>query len=153
MWKKVILTIVAVLVAGGALMLYGTYKVVDNTLKEKEPQLRQYMQMDEAAQDKYISDNFTELLNGIDLDKDGKPEDKEQLELMKKANANPEIQKALVEVGRSFLASTILFSDSITKDMSADVKAKYEKESNEFETRLDKYTKLLEAAGVKIEKD
>ena len=153
MWKKVILTIVAVLVAGGALMLYGTYKVVDNTLKEKEPQLRQYMQMDEAAQDKYISDNFTELLNGIDLDKDGKPEDKEQLELMKKANANPEIQQALVEVGRSFLASTILFSDSITKDMSADVKAKYEKESNEFETRLDKYTKLLEAAGVKIKKD
>lgn len=153
MWKKVILTIVAVLVAGGALMLYGTYKVVDNTLKEKEPQLRQYMQMDEAAQDKYISDNFAELLNGIDLDKDGKPEDKEQLELMKKANANPEIQKALVEVGRSFLASTILFSDSITKDMSADVKAKYEKESNEFETRLDKYTKLLEAAGVKIKKD
>ena len=153
MWKKVILTIVAVLVAGGALMLYGTYKVVDNTLKEKEPQLRQYMQMDEAAQDKYIADNVTELLNGIDLDKDGKPEDKEQLELMKKANANPEIQKALVEVGRSFLASTILFSDSITKDMSADVKAKYEKESNEFETRLDKYTKLLEAAGVKIEKD
>ena len=153
MWKKVILTIVAVLVAGGALMLYGTYKVVDNTLKEKEPQLRQYMQLDEAAQNKYIADNVTELLNGIDLDKDGKPEDKEQLELMKKANANPEIQQALVEVGRSFLASTILFSDSITKDMSADVKAKYEKESNEFETRLDKYTKLLEAAGVKIEKD
>ena len=153
MWKKVILTIVAVLVAGGALMLYGTYKVVDNTLKEKEPQLRQYMQLDEAAQNKYIADNVTELLNGIDLDNDGKPEDKEQLELMKKANANPEIQQALVEVGRSFLASTILFSDSITKDMSADVKAKYEKESNEFETRLDKYTKLLEAAGVKIEKD
>ena len=153
MWKKVILTIVAVLVAGGALMLYGTYKVVDNTLKEKEPQLRQYMQLDEAAQNKYIADNVTELLNGIDLNKDGKPEDKEQLELMKKANANPEIQQALVEVGRSFLASTILFSDSITKDMSADVKAKYEKESNEFETRLDKYTKLLEAAGVKIEKD
>ena len=153
MWKKVILTIVAVLVVGGALMLYGTYKVVDNTLKEKEPQLRQYMQLDEAAQNKYIADNVTELLNGIDLDKDGKPEDKEQLELMKKANANPEIQQALVEVGRSFLASTILFSDSITKDMSADVKAKYEKESNEFETRLDKYTKLLEAAGVKIKKD
>ena len=153
MWKKILLVIVVILAVIGAFTIYGSYKVVDEAIKAKEPQLRQYVQMDEAAQNKYIVDNYMEVMDGIDLDKDGKPEDKEQLELMKKANANPEIQKALVEVGRSFLASTILFSDSITKDMSADVKAKYEKESNEFETRLDKYTKLLEAAGVKIEKD
>ncbi|MBR0260602.1 MAG: hypothetical protein IJQ85_02300 [Selenomonadaceae bacterium] len=154
MWKKIILTIVAVLFAGGALMMYGTYKAVDDTLKQKEPQLRQYVQMDETAQNKYILDNVTELLAGIDLNKDGKPEDKEQMELFKKANTNnPEIQQALADVGRSFMAATVLLSESITKDMSADVKAKYEKESGEFETRLDKYTKLLEAVGIKIEKD
>ena len=153
MWKKVILTIVAVLVAGGALMIYGTYKVVDDTLKEKEPQLRQYVQMDEAAQNKFILDNYSALLAGIDLDKDGKPEDKEQLELLKKTNTNPEIQQALSDLGRSFMAATILLSDPITKDMSADVKAKYQKESDEFEARLDKYTKLLEAAGIKVKQD
>ena len=152
MWRKVLLTIVAVLVAGGALMIYGTYKAVDSRLKEKEPQLRQYMQLDEAAQNKFIVDNATELLAGIDLNKDGKPEDKEQLELFKQVNTNPEIQQALADVGRSFMAATILFSD-LSKDMSADVKAKYEQEEAAFEARLDKYTKLLEAAGVKVKQD
>ena len=149
MWKKVLLTIVAILVAGFAVMLYGTYKVVDTALQAKEPQLRQYMRLDEAAQNKYIVDNFTELLEGADLDKDGTPEDKEQLELLKKANTNPEIQQALADVGRSLMAEAILMSDAITKDMSADVKAKYQKESEQFETRADKYSKLLEAAGIK----
>lgn len=149
MWKKVLLTIVAVLVAGGALMMYGTYKVVDDAVKEKEPQIRQYVQMDEAAQNKYIADNVTELLNGVDLDKDGKPEDKETLEQLKQANTNPEIQQAVIDVGRSFMASAVLMSDSITKDMSADVKAKYQKESDQLEPRLDKYGKLLEAAEFK----
>ena len=149
MWKKVLLTIVAILVAGGAVMLYGTYKVVDDALKAKEPQLRQYMQLDETAQNKYIVDNFTELLAGADLDKDGKPEDKEKLELLKKANTNPEIQQALADVGRSLMAEAILMSDAITKDMNADVKAKYQKEAEQFDTRAQKYSKLLEAAGVK----
>lgn len=149
MWKKVLLTIVAILVAGGALMIYGTYKVVDNTIKEKEPQLRQYVQMDEAAQNKYIADNVTELLAGIDLDKDGKPEEKEQLERLKQANTNPEIQQALVDLGRSFMASAALMSEAVSNDLSADAKAKYQKESEQFETRLDKYGKLLEAAGIK----
>lgn len=149
MWKKVLLTIVAVLVAGGALMIYGTYKVVDDKIKEKEPQLRQYMQLDEAAQNKYIVDNFTELLAGIDIDKDGKPEEKEQWELFKKANTDPEIQQALVDLGRSLMADIILMSDAITKDMSADVTAKYQKEAELSEARADKYSKLLEAAGIK----
>ena len=152
MWKKVLFGIVALLVVGGALMIYGTYKVVDDTLKEREPQLRQYMQMDEAAQNKFILDNATELLKGIDLNKDGKPEDQENLERLKQANTNPEVGHALADVGRSFMASAILLSDSITKDMSADVKAKYQKESGEFDKRIEKYTKLLEAAGVKMEK-
>ena len=149
MWKKVLLTIVAVLVAGGALMIYGTYKVVDDKIKEKEPQLRQYMQLDEAAQNKYIVDNFTELLAGIDIDKDGKPEEKEQWELFKKANTDPEIQQALVDLGRYLMADIILMSDAITKDMSADVTAKYQKEAELSEARADKYSKLLEAAGIK----
>ena len=149
MWKKILLVIVVILAIIGAFTLYGTYKVVDNAFKAKEPQLRQYMQLDEAAQNKFIIDNFTELLEGEDLNKDGKPEDKEQLELFKKANANPEIQQALADVGRSLMAKAILMSDAISKDMSADVKAKYQKESEQFEARADKYSKLLEVAGVK----
>lgn len=47
------------------------------------------------------------------------------------------------------MAKAILMSDSITKDMSDDVKAKYQKESEQFESRADKYSKLVDAASVK----
>ena len=149
MLKKILLAIVAILAVVGAVTLYGTYKVVDDAFKAKEPQLRQYVQMDEAAQNKYIVDNCTELLDGIDLDKDGKPEEKEQLERIKQLNATPEFQKALVEMVRSFMATAVLMSDSISKDLPDDTKDKYQKESDQLEARLDKYSKMLEAAGIK----
>ena len=129
-----------------AFLGYSTYKVADETLKEHEPQLREYLQLDEAAQNKYILDNFNDLLSDVDLDKDGKPEDKEKIQRLMKLNEQPEIQKAFIDVGRSVLAGLIMFSDPIVKDMSADIKAKYEKESSEFEARADKYSKLVEAA-------
>ena len=144
MWKKVLLTIVAVLVAGGALMIYGTYKVATEALSEKEPQLRQYLQLNEEEQNKYILEHAQELLAQIDLDNDGKPEEKEQLELLIKANDNPEVQKALVDFGRSLMAAAITASEPIVKEMSDDVKAKYEKESDEFKTRFEKYAEIVE---------
>ena len=143
MWKKVLLTIVAVLIAGGALMIYGTYKVVDNTLKEKEPQLRQYMQLNEAEQNKYILEHAQELLSQIDLNKDGKPEEKEQLELLIKVNEKPEVQEALVDLGRALMAMGLTASEAIVKDMSADVKSKYEAEANNFTERFEKYAEIV----------
>lgn len=144
--KKILIGVVVLGAIAFAVIGFGTYKVADETLKEHEPQLRQYLQMDEAAQDKYILDNVNELLSNVDLDKDGKPEDREKLQRLMKLNEQPEIQKAFIDVGRSALAGLILFSDPIVKDMSADIKDKYEKESKEFEARADKYTKLIEAA-------
>ena len=149
MIKKILLGIAVLGVIGVAVLGYGTYKFADEALKEHEPQLRQYMQMDAAAQNKYILDNAQEIFAKVDLDKDGKPEDKEQWELMKQLNQKPEIQSAMIEVGRSVYAGTIMFSDSIVKDMSADVKAKYQAEADQFEARMDKYTKLLEDNGLK----
>ena len=149
MIKKILLGVVIIGVAVVAILSYGTYKVVDDTLKDKEPQLRQYLQMDEATQNKYILDNAQELLAKVDLDKDGKPEEKEQLELLKQLNQKPEIQSAMIDLGRSVVAGLITMSDPIVKDMSADIKAKYEKETEQFEARFDKYTKLLEANGLK----
>ena len=130
---------------------YGTYKVADEALKEKEPQLRQYLQMDVEAQNKYVLDNIQELSAKIDLDKDGKLEDKEQWEKLKQLNNQPEIQTALINLGRSVVAGFILFSEPIVNDMSDDLKAKYQVEADNFEKNLDKYTKLLEDNGLKME--
>lgn len=153
MIKKILLGLVVLGAIGIAIMGYSTYKVADEFLKEKEPQLRQYIQLDEAAQNKYILDNVNELFMKVDLDKDGKPEDKENLKRLMKLNEQPEIQNAFVNVGRSVLAGAILYSDSIVKDMSADVKAKYQKEADEFEARADKYSKLVEAADPTFKSD
>lgn len=153
MLKKILLGVVVLGVVIVAVLGYGTYKVADDFMKEKEPLLRQYVQMDVDAQNKFITDNVSGLLAGIDIDKDGKPEDKEQLELMKKANENPEIKQALADVGRSFLASVIVNYDPIKNTLNAEDQAKYQKESEQFDARLDKYTKLLEASGVKIDKE
>lgn len=148
MLKKVILTVVAVLIAGGALMLYGTYKVanvaIDEALKEHEPQLRQYMQMSEAEQNQYVLDNAAVLMK--DIIADAKPEEKADMELIEKTKDDPVVQKALVELGRSVTAKAILRLDTLTADMSAEVKAKYQKESDEFKSKLEAYGQAVKAA-------
>lgn len=146
MLKKILIGIVVLGAILIAILGYSTYKVADEVVKEAEPRLRNYLQMDETAQNQYILDNFNEVLPEVDFYKSGKPEDKERLQRLMKLNEQPEIQKAFIDVARSSLASLILSFEPIVKDMSADTKAKYEKESKEFEARADKYTKLIEAA-------
>lgn len=150
MIKKILIGLVILSAIVGVisvgLMGYGTYKVADEVIKAQEPKLRHYIQLDEAAQNKYILENVDELLAKVDLDKDGKPEDKEKVQRLRELNSTqPEIQSALVDLGRSFMATGVMISDPIVKDLSADVKAKYEKESDQLEARLDKYSKLVDA--------
>ena len=149
MLKKILLVIVVLLAIIGAFTIYGSYKVVDNAIQAKEPQLRQYVQMDEAAQNKYIVDNYIDIMDGVDINKDGTPEQKAELELLKQVNTAPDVRKALVEMGRSLMATAVLMSDNVTNELSADDKAKYQQERSQLETRLEKYSDLVEAAGVK----
>ena len=153
MIKKILLGVVILGVIAFAVIGYGTYKVADEALKDREPQLRQYLQLDETAQNQYILENIDELLSKVDLDKDGKPEDKENFARLKELNSQPEIQKALIDTGRAVIATGIMLSEPIVNDMSAEVKAKYQAESDEFEARIDKYSKLIEAADPRFKAD
>ncbi len=152
MIKKILLVVFVLGVIIVAFLGYGTYKVADEVWKEQEPKLRQYVQLDEAAQNKFLLENIDELLTKVDLDKDGKPEEKEQIEKLKKLNTQPEIQSALIDLSRSFMAVGVTISDSILKDLSADAKAKYQKEADEFEARAKKYSELVEAADPSFKK-
>jgi len=149
MFKKILLVVLVLLAIIGAFTIYGSYKVVDNAIKLKEPQMRQYVQMDEAAQNKYIVDNYVEIMDGVDINKDGTPEQKAELELLKQVNTAPDVRKALVEMGRSLMATAVLMSDNVTNELSADDKAKYKQERDQLTARLEKYSDLIEAAGVK----
>jgi len=157
--KKILIVfaIIGVIAVIGFVVLgalgYGTYKIADEALKLHEPQFRQYLQMDKAAQDKYILDNMTELFLDTDLDKDGKPEDKEKLERLMKLNEQPDIQKAFIDVGRSTLAGFILLSEPVVNEMSLEVETEYQKEYDELGLRLDKYLKLVGAADPSLVED
>ena len=150
MLKKILIAVVILGIAAVAFIGFGSYAVVKDAIKEKEPQIRQYVQLDEVAQNKYILDNCRDILKEIDLDNDGKPDDKEQLELLMKANENPEVQKALVDLGRSLMAKAIMASDPIVKDLSADVKAKYQQESDNFKASFDTYADTVKKVEPRI---
>ena len=149
MLKKILIGVVVLFIAGAALMTYGTYKVADEVLKEKEPQLRQYLQLDEAAQNQYVMEHANEVFGDM-LKQDVKPEDKETVERFEAAQKYPEVQQAQLKLGRSLLAEAIIHSDAIVKDLSADVKAKYQAEADKFTDNVKVYRDVLEQVGKKI---
>lgn len=150
MLKKILIATVILGIAAVAFIGFGSYAVVKDAIKEKEPQIRQYVQLDETAQNKFILDNCRDILKEIDLDNDGKPDDKEQVELILKANENPEVQKALVDFGRASMAKAIMASDAIVKDLSAAAKAKYQQESDNFVASFETYANIVKKVEPRI---
>ena len=150
MLKKILIATVILGIAAVAFIGFGSYAVVKDAIKEKEPQIRQYVQLDETAQNKFILDNCRDILKEIDLDNDGKPDDKEQVDLILKANENPEVQKALVDFGRASMAKAIMASDAIVKDLSAAAKAKYQQESDNFVASFETYANIVKKVEPRI---
>lgn len=149
MLKKILLIVVVLLAAVGAFVIYGTYKVVDITLdeivKEHEPQIRQYIQLGEEEQNKYILDNADMIIK--DMVADAKPEEKADMELVEKTKGDPDVQKTLINLGRSIMARGILRLDD---NLSAEVKEKYKKEADGLKSKLEQYGNALEKATEKL---
>ena len=148
MIKKVLLTIVALLIVGGALMIYGTYKVTDEALKEKEPILRQYVQMTEEQQNNYIIEHVDEIIDQAATS--NKPEEKAGAEILEATKNDPAVQKAVVDLGRALLAAAVMHSEPLVKDMNDSLKAKFQKEKDDLTNRLEKYSDALKAAEEKL---
>ena len=145
--------LVGVVVLFVAYMVYATYtvanEVIDETLKAKEPQLRQYIQLDEAAQNQYVMDNAVEIVNEM-MKQDVKPEDKATVERFEAAQQYPEVQQALLKFGRSFFAQAIVHSDALVKDLSADAKAKYQTEADMFKQNFETYADVVNSVTEKL---
>lgn len=148
MIKKILLVVVLLGMAAVALFAFGTYKVADDFVKENEPQLRAYVQMDEAAQDKYVLEHADELL--AQASANAKPEEKADMNLLTAIKDDPAVQKATTELGRAIMAAAILHSEEIAKDLNAQLKEKFEQEKSKLTERLSKYGETLEAAGEKF---
>lgn len=147
---KKILVILGILAFVGIVTLgvttCGVMKIADDWLKEKEPELRQYVQMTEEEQNSYVEKNLDELLRRIEVYAKNNKENStpEEREVWKKIENDPEVKAAGLQLGRSFVAMFIISSENITKDLSVEDKEKYENEANELEKRTDVYTKALE---------
>ena len=142
MLKKILIGVIVLFVAGVAFMIYGTYQVTDEILKSKEPQLRQYMQLDEAAQNQYVMEHAVEVFNEM-MKQDIKPEDKQDVALFEAAQKYPEVQQALLKFGQSFFAEAIVHSDALVKELSADAKAKYQAEADKFTDNFKAYGEVV----------
>lgn len=149
MIKRALLTIAAILVAGGALMIYGTYKAADDFVAKNEPQLRQYAQMDEAAQNQYISEHADEIISQASTEAKS-AEEKSGASFLTKIKDDPAVQKATNELGRAIMAAAVMHSDALAQELNAALKEKFQQEKNELTNRLEKYTEVLEAAEAKL---
>ena len=148
MIKRALLTIAAILVAGGALIIYGTYKAADDFVAKNEPQLRQYAQMDEAAQNQYISEHADEIISQAAAE--AAPKEKSEASFLTKIKDDPAVQKATADLGRAIMAAAVLHSDALAQELNASLKEKFRQEKNELTNRLERYTEVLEAAEAKL---
>ena len=148
MLKKILIAVLILGVIAVAFIGYGTYRLADEAIKEEEPELRQYLQMNEQVQNAYVLEHAKDILSRAKLY--AKPEEKAILELADKTKDDPTVQKALIDFGRSFMATLIMHSDSIVKDMSADVKSKYQSEADKFAASINAYDDALEDAKKRL---
>lgn len=152
MFKKILIGLLVLgLLAGVAVGLF-TYFAVDSALdeivKEKEPQLRQYVQLDEEKQNQFVLEHGEEWMEMIM--KESKPDEKADLELAKKANQDPEVKEAFIKFARSIFAKGLMRSETILKDLDADEKAEYQSEADKFTDNLKIYGDVLEKAKKRI---
>ena len=140
------------MVIGGIVLIFaiilgvttcGVLHVADEWAKEKEPEVQKYLQLTEAEQNVYIEKHMDEIFMSIskEIKPDDKEFDKEKWEQMK---TDPELRDAGIKLGRSLLATFVMGSENLSKELSADDKTKYQAEADELETRLEIYSNIME---------
>lgn len=142
------LVLIGIVVFG--VTMCGVSKVAEEKLKEKEPQLRQYVQMTEIDQNAYVEKNMNDLFTTIigELQEDNEV----PKENFKNLEEDPEAKAAGIQLGRSIVAMLIISSENIVKDLTPADKEKYEKESNDLTNRLDTYHGFMKKYGIDKEK-
>ena len=141
---KKILIVVGILAVIGMIIVgvagYGVVKVIDEKLKEKEPEFRKYVTMTIEEQNAYVEKNLDFLINTIIQD----AKNDNEKETFEKIKADPSAKQAGIEFGRSIISKLILSSDAITSGLNEETKSKLQTEADAMSTRFDAYSKVLE---------
>lgn len=148
-WKK-ILVILGILAFVGLVTVgvttCGILKLTGDWVKEKEPELLEYVKMNEVEQNIYVENHIDELFRRIDVyaEKNESDVTAEEKTAWKNFENDVEAKTASLQLGRSLVAALIMSSENITKGLSAEDKEKYEKESELLSERTEIYKNLLE---------
>ena len=120
----------------------GILHVADEYIKEREPEVHQYVQMTETDQNAYVEKNMDELF--MSISNEIKPDDEniDQAKLKEMEN-DPELRAAGIKLGRSILANFAMGSENISKELSDDDKKKYQAEADTLEACIDDYGKVM----------
>ena len=145
MLKKILIGVGILAVLGVAFFALAGYYTINETIKEKEPEFRKYMNMTVEEQNAYVENNLNFLISAVI--KDAKTADEK--EIFEKIKADPVARQAGIELGRAIMAKLILASDAIVSDLKEDAKSKLSAESDKISERFDTYSKILEKYDVK----
>ena len=127
-----------ILIAVGILALLGIIGIVfvgnkiDNKLKEKEPEFRQYTTMTVEDQNAYVEKHFNEFFA---LAASMNEKDEQLKAAIEQFKNDPEALQAGIAMGRSMVAELILQNENILKDLSAEVHNKLQSEAAEADSR------------------
>ena len=152
---RIILSIIGAIVVVAFIVLgvttCGIMKVADDWVKEKEPELRQYVQMNEQEQNSYVEKHMDELFRRVDEYTESHKENstQENRDNWARFESDSEAKEAGIQLGRSLVAALIMASEPITNELSATDKEKYQAESEDIERRTEIYTSFMEKYGLK----
>ena len=135
------IVLVAIIVLG--ITTCGVMKVADEALKEREPQLREYVKMTEEQQNEYVLKNMDDLTAAIAAEaKTDSAEDQKARKSLDEIKTLPEYRAAGLKLGRSIVAMFIISSDPIVADLSPEDKAKYQAEYEQLEANLNAFMEV-----------
>lgn len=132
---KKILTVVGVVAFLGLLAVVFMFNKMEAELKEKEPELRQYIAMTVEEQNNYVAANIDKLMENF-LSGEGKFD-------YQKMKQDPELNAALINYGRS-MVSTFIVTSQFYRELDTDTQAKIKSESDQREIRNAKLQALFD---------
>lgn len=121
MLKKFLMA-VGVLAIIAVVAMVVIFNKFDSAIQEKVPEFRQYVTMTTEEQNAYVEKNLDSLIQHFMDDNE-----KDDYQAMKK---NPEVHTALIDFGRSMVA-TLIVSSEVYNELDSETKAKIKAESDQ----------------------
>lgn len=117
----------------------GIVSITEDFLKEREPEMLKYVQLNAQEQNEYVEKNLDEILRSAQVYVNAAAQ--ENWDAIRK---DPEVHEAAIKLARSFCAAFVLHLDTVKKNLSAEDLARYEEEANSAEGHIDEFKKALE---------